>query len=736
MKSPKEVFAEFVAYELSTYLVVDPKLVASSLLNDSKVVMEAVHLKEQVMNLSSTTDATITGVIDLVIFKWSWSIHEWVKDCNLKLLGLRVKVRMGSQQQHKQEETIDDVVAPESAMDRYIDAQIQHVIDSLTLHIKTFQVTIEMPLNLDDSTDGDTISLVWNGSSLDIACTDSSATSKVTNTDENAVTKVTDNGETPTAADTASSPIDQHFSMSSLSASVIVVSQQNKPLTYPLMEPFSFSAQVTRLSGLRFETLTGIVLVGDTPNENDKGIALHAGPVQMQALTQLADMVNGSDANIQDADVSSSTGDKPEVTSESDAKSSDVGQAEKPVCSEKDEPKADSNNQETATSDCTDTKSTTRSSTKEVEDLKQTNDNAECTATDATAPSSFDIPISSISVFFMDKMKLALSGIHVKYKTDGTLFTIRADRFDVDSSNPLDKDEPGIHAGVAGISCHLLPDTALTIETIETAHVPGVLDLTKPLNFPSIKFEGDTAYVDVSSTIEATILNKPDSSQEKDAEAKAEGSDQSIAASQKKVKDAKGGIVPFPIRVSFQELKLTSESDNSKSRISDLVLAFHPRQAKDFVGTAVALHLGGFKNELLQCQKANLSVIVSENSPRVMRGFSLDAESIQVESGYTMEDWIEQFEPSRLRQILQVKEGPLEVPFAHIAALNIQIGFKGTGVSVEDTTVNVKAFHGKASTTTKDIVQYYARACARTVSGFVSKASDVVIVCSCSLLSR
>jgi hypothetical protein len=372
----------------------------------------------------------------------------------------------------------------------------------------------------------------------------------------------------------------------------------------------------------------------------------------------------------------------------------------------------------------------------EADDVKQTNDTTEFTATDATAPSYFNIPISSLSVLLMDKMKLSLSEMHVKYKADGTLFTIGASRFDVDSTNALDKNEPGIHAGVAGISCHLLPDTALTIDTIETAHIPGVLDLTKPLKFPSIKFEGDTAYVDVTSTIEATILNEDDSSQEKDAEAKAEESAQSIAASKKKAKDAKGGIVPFPIRLSFQELKLTSESDNSKRRISDLVLAFHPRHEKDFVGTAVALHLGEFKDELLQCKKASSSLVVSKNSLRVMRGFSFDADSIQVESGYTMEDWIEQFEPSRLRQILRAKEGPLEVPFAQIAALKIQIGFKGTGVSVEDTTVNVKAFHGKASTTTKDIVQYYARACARRVSGFVSKSSDVVIACSYSPQSR
>jgi len=69
------------------------------------------------------------------------------------------------------------------------------------------------------------------------------------------------------------------------------------------------------------------------------------------------------------------------------------------------------------------------------------------------------------------------------------------------------------------------------------------------------------------------------------------------------------------------------------------------------------------------------------------------------------------------------KERLLKVPFASIADLKITIGLEAHKIGrIKDTSLIVKAYRGNAKTTSKDLVNYYARACLSRVPDFISNA--------------
>lgn len=65
----------------------------------------------------------------------------------------------------------------------------------------------------------------------------------------------------------------------------------------------------------------------------------------------------------------------------------------------------------------------------------------------------------------------------------------------------------------------------------------------------------------------------------------------------------------------------------------------------------------------------------------------------------------------------------MHLPHATISGLNVTITWEsGSGVRLKDTTLGIKPFEGNESTTAKDLINYYTKACLSRVPNFVSNA--------------
>lgn len=65
----------------------------------------------------------------------------------------------------------------------------------------------------------------------------------------------------------------------------------------------------------------------------------------------------------------------------------------------------------------------------------------------------------------------------------------------------------------------------------------------------------------------------------------------------------------------------------------------------------------------------------------------------------------------------------MHLPNANISGLKVTITWEsGSGVRLKDTTLGIKPFQGNESTTAKDLINYYTKACLSRVPNFVSNA--------------
>jgi len=114
-----------IADALNEYFVVDPHEIQSNLLKDTKIVLRHVQLRESSMvrpNLNTFGNQTCvktTGVVEEVIFSWSWNTSttkgkNWIKDAVLTIKGaqfyvdLSEKIQDEQQQQQQQQQGNDE----------------------------------------------------------------------------------------------------------------------------------------------------------------------------------------------------------------------------------------------------------------------------------------------------------------------------------------------------------------------------------------------------------------------------------------------------------------------------------------------------------------------------------------------------------------------------------------------------------------------------------------------------
>jgi len=800
IKGPKSILSTAIANALAQFFVVDAKQIESNLLKDTKIVLNNVLLRKQVARLpvnsaGEPTLITITGSVKQVAFTWTWAVGSnkdennldaWVRDSKLTLKGLEFKAKLeyGTGQEEltvppaSPEKTVSDSVDSNQAaqiknqggIQAWILSQVQMIVDSLDLDVEDFQFTVEIPPPLAKP---DTSNVIREQTSIVMSG------SKVLNISHGrqpvgSTKALSSSSETPPTV------IQQQLSFGSLSINVIEAMPSgsddddsvNKTV-YPILEPFTYSADMTRSSGQRFDGFaTGLTLIGKPVTTEDEetptgdaassGLVVHFGTAQAEALTQLGIMLLPPPESANDGfETGAPKGNESQITADTtvdryellESNSIDATQNGKSQNESDTEPE----NAETST--------TTQDGAAPPDHAENTADKGQEAAEEKDMGHTYTTPVQdevtvSVFVFPMKSVSLVLDGnakvtfplLVVSYEADGSVMDITASGCRMESISPDGGEEKGPTVAVSGVKLELRPKMELTLNEVTEIYVPGVIRLTKPIENPRFTYEGKTLSVDID-TIEAEVPTKRDvkppkeqvsalptsrsnssaagSVSEASSNADAPAEESTPKEDSKSQDDTKGDsasrpIIPFPLIISVNDIKVSKVA-----QLHNLDLYVNPNL--ESISTDVAMVLDEFNSELLYFDKVNFFAALPLDKPNEIQSLTFAAKSGRVSAGYSTKDWASSFQPepqadtkkdkSTTKQSRSAdKSSVLKFPYASVSPLNLKISWQGKAVSVKDTEVSVKPFKGDANTTSEDLMNYYVGAILCRVPGFISNA--------------
>jgi hypothetical protein len=287
MKSPKAVLSESIAEALATYFVIEPSQVETNLLKDAGVTLRDVKLQPITQRINPHTSVDINGTVREAAFHWNWGSSQkdggssLVNSAKLTLSGLdfRAFLRPYDEQEAdlndktttttttKEEEQV--VVKKKGKFGRYVEDQVNRIIDTLTLSITDFKFKIQ----IDDT------SLVYGGESIRL----------------DSVGRTSESG-----------PLKQTLTVRGIFANVVAFVRNHDDdddddevievtrQSFPLLEPFSYTTSCIRTSGKRFQggIATGLDIRGPSQALQEESgdtspIVMHAGKNQLEFLNIL-----------------------------------------------------------------------------------------------------------------------------------------------------------------------------------------------------------------------------------------------------------------------------------------------------------------------------------------------------------------------------------------------------------------------------------------------------------------
>jgi len=533
-------------------------------------------------------------------------------------------------------------------------------------------------------------------------------------------------------------------------------------VSYPLVDSFSYSADVTRL-GERFGGfLTGMVVLGLGQSDADivcpdlaalpkSGLSIHMGNTQVETLMQLSVMV------LAPPDENATSLDANEILEELSSESG--------------------SDHVSATSD----------------------------------PSSFTIPLSSASLILFEDKRFVVSDINMRYKADGTVCMLEAANMEYDSDDKS-------RAAASRIVITMRPAMKMTIGCIEKLYIADTFTLSKPIKSSEYSYEGNTlkahfdelnavVYKDkrfVVSDINVSYKSDGTSCMLEAARVECDGDDKSRASATQIVITTRPAmkmtigcteslyiadtvLLSNPIKsseFSYQgntlrvrlddELnvvtysKKPSQEDNTPQASSPVISApnlpcnidlcihkgiqlkksddgsltkfgkFHFYALKEEKSTKIAIQFESVRNYLLEATTVSVCGVLPLDQVDAIDDFIFDAGDVKIMSGHSTDEWSEAFKPREQQNVKQStksttkgatssKQNPtpvIKLPFANIADLNVVIGLEASHNvgRVKDTSLVIKSFKGKAETTSKDLMNYYTKACLSRAPDFISNA--------------
>jgi hypothetical protein len=684
-KGPKAVLAAAIAAALGEFFIVPTKLIEVKLLFGSRIVLNKLKLRPQTVVLPNSV-GQVTGNIERATFSWAWgpsSEGGLVKTCTLTIQGIQTTVILSKLEEADEssnnaaEEKISgaiyDAASPrveekyaglterEGGIYAYVERQVEMILDTLMLHINDVQVTIELPKKKQSKQKG--MSVQVGTKSFEVVSLERHQQSGV---------------------------IEQPVTLTAFYCSVLLgggsdllnSSSSSPPSSYPLMDPFTYSVDTKRTTSERFSSwLTDLKVVGHSKND----MVVHMDSVQMCALTRLGTLLMAPPSP------------------------PDNDEDEESATHHHDESKnADSVIGEDATAYPMTTKETKSSSQKGVAD------EATGIAIGEGEPSDFSFTFSSMVLILHDDTKVKVPNVSINYRADGTVMDFRAGSFRMDNDDAT--------VSLRGIYVSMVLPMTLRLESIDELFVAGKIRVAKPIPNVQIIEKDSSVMIDLES-VEATVLSaEDDGDSKKEAVGSAENAEDQDAS-----EESQGGVsVPFPVKLSLGKLQLKTSTDDSRIQLDGFSVYAAP--TVDRPETQVAVQLEKLESDLLQLSGVNFYGILPVNKADEIDKVHFAVESGRVAGGRSAQEWFSKFRTFKLSVPQTVSQherssNAWKTPFAKFDKMKLVISYKMAGmVKLKDTKITINPFEGNSSTTSIDIVKYYAEACLNRVPNFIPNA--------------
>jgi hypothetical protein len=301
----------------------------------------------------------------------------------------------------------------------------------------------------------------------------------------------------------------------------------------------------------------------------------------------------------------------------------------------------------------------------------------------------------------------------MNYTADGKVCTIQANKFKFTS------DTGQIDA--TGLVLSMLPVIRMTIGSIDSAVITDTAILLSPVQHCEVTYEGSTMTVHLNSVAIMTYAAK-------------DTAEDGVAVSVP--------ILPCNINITIEEDIHIKSEDGAVTELG----RFHLYALKEENCTKVAFQLEKYKNNVVSLSTISFCATFPLNQVNVIADLIFTAGEINVMSGHDTEEWTEAFRPimerigimerkletvkqqnSSTRNFLmkkkvdKSKDNLIKLPFASIGDLKITVSVEASLKigKIKDTSFIVKAYKGNSDTTSKDLINYYVKACLARAPAFI-----------------
>lgn len=296
--SSSSVISTIIATALAHFLVIDAETIESHIIRGkSEIVLHNLQLRPQVQPFRNSV-GQISGLIREAMFTWKWGEWKdeaWIINVALVVRGLKVKVELLPAEEETffdahsilppLLETVEEKAAAlpphlekeirsKGGLQVYIENQVQLILDSLSVNVEGFDVIIHLPVT-QQYCGQSKASIAIGGESINL-------TSFRQQQHDHAV-KQTNNAD--------ESSLKLCVSIGSVCMSVL---KDSEPAPLPILQPFNYSVDATR-TGQRWdiggEWRCGRADDDDAEDDCNSGLVVHAGSLQIRALTQLRNLL-------------------------------------------------------------------------------------------------------------------------------------------------------------------------------------------------------------------------------------------------------------------------------------------------------------------------------------------------------------------------------------------------------------------------------------------------------------
>ena len=313
---PKDILSSAIANALSEYFLVD-----SSTIESNKITFRNVKLKPQISwiplnNTRNATKITTIGDIEEVSFHWEWNVGgdlswQWVKNATLIINKTRCRAQLEhvqSEDRPQSEDSSDDIKGhvdtshtgsipaqdnnSESwGLSGFVSRQVKMVIDTLTLQMIDFELFIELPSGLLNTAMFDSFYHIETKEKRSVVI----GAKEI---------EILSHGRYGDQNKSDEKKLRQTIYFHSL-VSKIRIEGGGGTTTVPLVEPFSYSAEMNRVGEQLDDFMDGLELFGflhdnreeEESNEMKGGrkagnhLTLHMGKLQSETFMKLCMMI-------------------------------------------------------------------------------------------------------------------------------------------------------------------------------------------------------------------------------------------------------------------------------------------------------------------------------------------------------------------------------------------------------------------------------------------------------------